>query len=393
MGTQTQGPVILAVKINGTTNFDLPLEVEINQRWGHHDMVTVKVVATKNHPYRKLLSAWKDGAAIELLWGRIPDQLITWYGYINHKEFHSDDEWGAGTIQMTYHLIGTSKVMNSHKNQTWTDIEPSVIAYKIAKENSFRCVATKTSQKIDYELQAFESDFQFLNRLADKIGFRFWVSGGTLYFIDPAVVIQGKNQRFVPHYLIDKLPGYRDTAMNFSTKQGDNLPGSAIANRQLFGMESNGRIFRVQADSGNTNLPAMMNPEWFVRSVGEGKSRINAKQSLSQFWLYAEVDVGGFVLLYPGKLVNLDGHGIADQNQGDWMVTAVKHVLRSRSFQTDDTLDQYWTHVECMKNIKAAAPQIKGQQPIKPELVTCILANNTWKSTNLNAIQEGVVQQ
>lgn len=394
MAREPQGPVIYSVKVNGTTNLDFPASIELEQRWGHHDIMTVKVQATSNHPYRKLLRAWKDGAPIEILWGRLPDQLNHWYGYVNHKEHMSEDEFSAGqSIQQNYYLIGTSKVMNSHRNRAWTNITPSVIAYKIAKEHGFRCVSTKTLEKFDYELQAFESDFQFLNRIADKIGFRFWVSGGTLYFIDPSVVIQGKNSRFVPNYLVDRYPGYRDTAMNFHSRQGDNLPGSAIVARQLWGMDGRGKIFRVLADGANDKLPAMMHPEWHVRSIAEGKARINASQSLSQFWLYASVDVGGFSLLYPGKVLTLSGHGMADQNQGAWMVTAVKHVLKSKTQMIEPTVDSYYTHVELMKNVKNERPNIKGVQPVKPEMVTCILAGGKWQSTNLNSIQEGVVLQ
>lgn len=390
---QAIGPVIYSVKVNGTTDLNFPVTVELHQTWGHHDVVVLKVIATKNHAYRKLLSAWPDNAAIELLWGRLPDQLSTWYGYVNHKAFQSENDFGSNTVQVTYYLIGTSKVMNTHKNVAWKNIAPSVIAYKIAKQNGFRCVATTTTQSVTYELQAFESDFEFLNRLANKIGFRFWVSGGTLYFIDPAVVIQGANPRFIPHYLIDKVPGQRDTAINFSTLQGDNLPGSAIANRRIWGIDAGSRqVFNVKADGPLQDID-IFNPDWFVSSRAEAKQRVNAKQSRAQFWRFASVDVGGFNLLYPGKVLSLDGHGIADNQQGNWLVTSVVHKLQNKTQLVDPTVDLYTTHVEMMRNQSGTMPQLKGVQPVKPELVTCILSNNKWHSTNLNAIQEGVVQR
>lgn len=390
---QPIGPVIYSVKVNGIADLNFPVVIELHQSWGRHDMVVLKVIATKNHSYRKLLSAWPDGAAIELLWGRLPDQLSTWYGYINHKTFKSENDFGSGTVQVTYYLIGTSKVMNTHKNIAWKNIAPSVIAFKIAKANGLRCVATTTMRPIKYELQAFESDFQFLNRMADKIGFRFWVSGGTLYFIDPAVVIQGANPRFVPHYLIDKVPGQRDTATNFVTLQGDNLPGAAIVNRQTWGMEvGTGRVFNTRAD-GPVHDTSFFNHDWFVTDRGTAKQRMNAKQSRAQFWIYASVDVGGFNMLYPGKVLNLDGHGIADNHHGNWLVTSVVHRLQNKTQLVNPTVDTYFTHVEMMKNRTGTLPMLKGVQPVKPELVRCILSNKKWHSTNLNAIQEGVVQR
>jgi hypothetical protein len=391
---QPIGSVVYSVKVNGVTDLNFPVTVELHQSWGQHDMVVLKVIATKNHSYRKLLNAWPDGAAIELLWGRLPDELLTWYGYISHKSFQSENDFGSNTAQVTYYLIGTSKVMNTHKNMAWKHVSYSVMAYKIAKQNGFRCVATNTGAPVKYELQAFESDFQFLNRMADKIGFRFWVSGGTLYFIDPAVIIQGANARFIPHYLIDKVPGQRDTAVNFCTLQGDNLPGSMIANRRAWGIDVKfgGRIFDSKADGALHDID-LFNPDWFVATRGEAKQRMNAKQSRAQFWRYATVDVGGFTALYPGKVLSLDGHGIADSQQGNWLVTSVIHRLQSRTQLVNPSLDAYTTHVQMMKNQTGTLPTIKGIQPVKPEIVTCILSNNKWHSTNLNAIQEGVVQR
>lgn len=391
---QAIGPVVYSVKVNGTTDLNFPANIELHQTWGQHDVMVLKVIATKNHSYRKLLTAWPDGAAVEVLWGRQPDNLTTWYGYVNHKTFKSENDFGSNTVQVTYYLIGTSKVMNTHKNMAWKHISYSVMAYRIAKANGFRCVATNTGDPIRYELQAFESDFQFLNRIADKIGFRFWVSGGTLYFVDPAVVIQGANPRFIPHYLIDKVPGQRDTAGNFTTLQGDNMPGAAIANRRTWGMDMKfgGKIFDIKADGQNHDVE-IFNQDWFVSSRGEAKQRMNAKQSRSQFWLYASADVGGFNLLYPGKVIAFDGHGISDNQQGNWMVTSVVHNLQSRTQLVNPTIDTYTTHVEMMKNRTGDLPLLKGVQPVKPELVTCILSNKKWHSTNLNAIQEGVVQR
>ena len=66
--------------------------------------------------------------------------------------------------------------MNSDKTRTWGQASPTYMAKQVAAEHGLRAVLTSTSWVSDYEVQPSESDFQFLNRMGSKYGFRLFVS-------------------------------------------------------------------------------------------------------------------------------------------------------------------------------------------------------------------------
>jgi hypothetical protein len=384
------GPVVYSCKINGVLKKDLPMDFELHQYWSRHDLFIIRMGATPNHPYKHLLTAYPDNSPVEIQWGRLPDKVVTWYGYINHHEQSSEADGDLPAMQIKYFCIGTSKTMNTDKTRVWSNTTPSGIAQKIAREQKLRCVVTTINWDLPYEVQAGESDFVFMSRMATKVGFKFWVSGGTMYFIDPAVVLSGASNSFLPEYHISKVPSQRDTAQHFRKLQGDNIPGGEIVNRQIYGMDySTGQVFKAQADSASVSPVDFNETHRHVTSYAEAKRLMNAKQSLSQYWIYATCQVFGWPLLYPGKALKLGGYHMADDTKGNWIVTGAKHRM-ALSWMTP-VLDVYVTEVELMRNVTGYTPNIKGIQKVTPEIVACTLSNGVWQSTNMNVVLEGSV--
>jgi len=383
------GPVIYSCKINGVLQFDLPMEFELQEYWGRHDLFIVRIAAAPNHPNKHLLKMYPDNSPVEIQWGRMPDKLVTWYGYINHHELVSEVD-GLPALQVTYFCIGTSKTMNTDKTRVWTSITPSGIAQKIAREHKLRCVVTATTWNLPYEVQAGESDFLFLKRIANKIGFKVWVSGGTMYFIDPIVILSGISSYFVPQYHISMIPGKVDTAQHFRKIQGDNIPGGEVVNRQIYGIEQGtGKVFLTKSDTNQASGVDFNDTHRHVTSHAEARRLMNAAQALSQFWVYASCQVFGWSLLYPGKALKLTGYHMLDAEKGDWIVTGATHKMRL-SWMTP-ALDTYVTEVELMRNTTGYYPKIKGIHPVSPEIVACTLSNGVWQSTNMNVVVEGSV--
>lgn len=390
--TKSVGSVIYQFKVNGQQVYDYPVDMELHQAWGKHEVMHVRVVATKNRAFMRYLTTWADDAPVEVLWGRKPDNLSTWYGYVNHHEVQSEDDQGFGSIQVTYTLVGTAKPMNTDQQREWWNVTPQQIAIEIAKEYKLRSVVTNiTNWVLDYEVQAGESDFKFLNRMAEKVGFRFWVSGGTLYFIDPNVVLSDLTQFYVPHYTIDHAPGQQDTARDFHRLQGDNLPGGVIAQRSISGIDySTGLPFNVVAD-GTAGLPiSSINSEWHVDNYDLARKLINASQALNQFWIGGYVEVFGFTPIYPGKAIYLSGYAMPDECTGYWIVTACEHALQANPSE-DTALDRYVTRCSIIKNTRNIVPDIKGVQKIRPEIIGCHLVNSKWQANQFGTVTEGIV--
>ena len=383
------GPVVFQVKINGETVNESPLDFELRQSWGNHDLFFIRLAVVSNKPYKHMLAAWPDGSPVEIVWGRKPHSVSTWYGYINHHESSSTDDQNLGVWQMTYVAIGSSKVLNGHKNRTWKNTTAAGIAQSIARENGLRAITTAQPGWILNEVQANESNFQFMNRIADKVGLRFWVSGGSLYLIDPLVLLSGASDYIVPQYRVDQMANHQDTANNFKIVQGDNIPGALQMNRKAYGVDSRG-VYSVTAD-GDTFANDTIDITRHVASRGDARNLQNARKAISQFWIQATVDVFGYTVLYPGKVISLQGYAIPDGDSGDWIVTGADHVL-SPSGTRRVVDDQYVTRLTIIRNTKSASlvPNIKSVRKVTPEIISCRLQNKQWFATNMNAITEGV---
>jgi hypothetical protein len=244
-----------------------------------------------------------------------------------------------------------------------------------------------SSWVLPYEVQANESDFCFLNRMASKNGFRTWVSGGTLYCIDPAAVLSGASKYTVPTYVIRKLGSIQDSAQNFRVLSGDSLPGAFKMNRVIHGLDNTGQVFRVQNDGPVMASGDIIESGWHVSSPAQGKQIVNAEAAMAQFWQTATVELMGLGLVYPGKVVALAGAAVPDSNQGNWLVVSASHILRQGGIP-DPTADHYVTRCTLVRNQKGY-PFIKGVHPVSPEMIPCVLRGNAWQAVTMSTVIAG----
>jgi hypothetical protein len=390
------GYTVYHVRINGSPVTDFIFDAELAQGFGKHDMAFLRVLMKMDHPAPWKLRPWPDGAAVEIQWGRNP-VITTWYGYISHHTQQSEDDNGTHAPQITYVCLGTSKPMNSDRNRTWGGgqqasqwITPTYVAKRIAREHGLRAVVTPGTWRLDYEVQAAESDFGFLCRLADKVGYRFWVSGATLYFVDPLTVLAGVRHLFVPRYHIDKVPGFSDTAVDLQVSQGDSLPGATAGTRAIYGFDPGTHgLYRATAGGGPVQIT---NTSRQPKSYWEAKNLVSASQSLSQFWLGGTVTLRGYPLLYPGKVIEIDGARLPGQKSGFWLVTGVHHLLRQAGLP-NPVLDKYETRASIVTNTTAHTPAgLKSVQRVIPEFTRCVLdSQKRWRSTSMSVVREAVL--
>lgn len=384
------GPVVLRIEINGEVQQEYPLEWEMKQAWGRHDLFKLTLVIPRGHANMKSLVAWPDNSPVKLIWGRSPNNLNMWYGYINHHVLNTNSPQSDNATQITYTFIGTSKVMNADQTKRWESTTPSGIAQTLAKKYSLRAVTTYVDWPIKYEVQAGESDFEFLTRMAQKYGYRFWVSGGTLYFVDPAAILHGPNPNYVPQYFIDHYPGRKDTARDFKLYRGDAIPGGNMAVRQISGIDASNNSTFTEAADGPVQKNLIQQTQRHVTSRAEARRLMNAQQNLSQYWQAGNVQLFGYVLLYPNKMIKLDGYGIPNGYGGNWVVSGTHHKL-TLGLSSDHTKDKFTSHVDVVKNTTTYIPKVSSYQTITPEIVQCTLVDGIWQANNRSALTSGVV--
>jgi phage protein D len=387
-------PVTYRFIVNGRLISEQPLDVELRQEFGMHELFFVRIEYPRVQANQAAIPIWPQNAPVQILWGRGAANSNVWYGYVNHHHVKSNADSGSKALQVTYTCIGTSKPMNSDATRTWGQTSPTYMAKQIAAEHHLRAVLTKTSWVSDYEVQNSESDFVFLNRMAAKYGFRFSVSGGSLYFIDPAVVLAGSTGQGVPIYSLNKSFAALDTVRDFEVIEGDNIPGSELATRAISGVDQNtGATFTVTANGTTGRNYTKLQTNYVARSVAEAQVMADAWQNQTQFYIQGRAELFGNTLLYPGKLVFLQGTAMPANTAGYWMVSAADHVLKA-SQTTYTVLDKFVTRVRLIRNQPGSLgqPAIKKIDVIKPEFVPVTLSNGgVWQATNLGVIYDGVI--
>lgn len=378
-------PVVYAVSVNGSPIPDRPLNATLTQAWGQHDIFTVRIEYNRGYPMNSIVE-WPANAPVTIVWGRRPNALVTWYGYLNHAEQKSNADSGDHNLQYTYTCIGTSKVMNSQTGKSWGTVTPTYIAKQMAAKYGFRAVLTSTTRLLAGEIQAGTSDFTYMNTVAQKTGMRFWASGGTLYLTDPAVILAGNASQGVPAFRQDKLLTQQDTMRDFSMLKGDNLPGSAVATRQVYGIDATtGHLFTSSAGTGNITK---VNTSRVATSWGQGNQVAAAQQGLSQFWAGAQAELFGDTSLYPGKVVYLEGDALPGGNAGYWIIASATHAMRA-AWTPVATNDAYVTQAVLLRNASGTLPKVSGLSVVSPEIVPCSLSSGTWQSSSMQVIYDG----
>jgi hypothetical protein len=379
-------PVVYSVTVNGTPTTEPIINVSIDMCWGNHDLVAIRIEYNRG-VNMAAITPWPANAVISMQWGRSAGTLNTWYGYLNHYEMKSNSDSGLHNLQITYYCLGTSAPMNNQASYTWGNVTPTYVAKTMAKRYGFRCVVTSTATVQNNLTQANMSDFQFMNYLAQKTGFRFWCSNGTLYFVDPAIYFSGSNTQGVNSFQQDKLQIQQDTMRDFTLLQGSNLPGSVVANRVVYGVD--GATGNLISSSTGGSGPTIVNTSRSISSVAEGQDVINAWAGLSQFWIGASAELFGDQGIYPGKVVYLTGNALPGGNIGYWVVARAKHLLLA-SGTSLTTNDKYTTQVDILRNSGGTMPKYKGVVTVSPEIVTCVNNGGKWQASNQSVIVDGI---
>lgn len=380
------GPVIYQAYVNGVPYNNRPpiLDASLVETFGQHDLFTLRIEYPRTFSISSL-TVWPDNTPISVVWGQSPD-LNTWYGYVNHHTVSTNADSGTRLTQITYTCIGTSAVLNSAVTTKWESVTPTYILKSIAAANGFRSVTNPSSWLLDYEQQA-ETDFQFLNRMANKTGMRFWCSGGTAYMISPTTSLEGGGQNAVPVFYTDKSLNYQDTCRDLTYMQGTNLPGSVQANRVLYGIDSTtGQTFSASTPPVSSTNRVAIKTTTPTTSYSDASNRVNSWAALSQFWIGAQATLYGNTHLYPGKVVQLTGTSLPSNAAGYWLITSVTHNM-SASGTASNYLDKYLADVVMVKNDAAASVVLSNITPVIPEFTSMSLnLSGTWVSTQLAGV-------
>jgi len=180
------------VRPNGTiTRF------ELRQHYEQHSLAIVDMTVPNVLLRTTGGALYPEMTSVQLRWGRSASEQSMFYGYVNHPEVLTDS---SGNPTVRYLCLGTSLRMNGTQPRSWTKISPSFLAVEIARKYRLRALLHRSRRTLTSFTITTETDFQALKRLAAETGYRLWIDGGTVYFIDPNVLLTGAATSFVPQY-------------------------------------------------------------------------------------------------------------------------------------------------------------------------------------------------
>ena len=318
-------------------------EVAVYQAEGAHQVAELTVMHTYNPAFPSQQwrtpagSVWAENTPVHLQYGWYADDSADWYGYVASSRVlasETDSKYGyAVQVPVVYTLTGASMPMQTRRNRTWRDTTASAAARQLSREYNLQprvdTVATVTAQSTQAS-----SDWQYLADWADRIGYRLYADGTTLWFVRRSTVMQTPDGTW-PVFWQRKAPGFIDSLRTFSAVLGDTDPAGGLRARfqtTAFNRTSNVLTHSTYTQDRTTAQGQSVDPllaaQYSVRpadSYAQSQRLLGAEADY--LWVEAQAVTNGDPRLKPGALVELRGAGIGDANEGLWMVRSAVHSL------------------------------------------------------------------
>jgi len=326
----------------------------------------------------------KERTPVHMPWGTGRDQR-NFYGYVNHAEIIEGERSVDSFLRMT--LLGTSMRLNQTYAANWYDCSPTMIVKEVAQRRGFRAVMHFTDRRLPYWTQGTMSDSKMLRALADKVGYRTWVDGSTIYFLDPTKVLNKSASPFVPEFT-------KDTGLKrIHITDGSLAPRDTTTSVQkIIGIDERSHQLIEYSSSKaikDRNLPVPETAEYGTvnaDSLAEAQYEADAAALGTNEWTTAVATLENAHRLTPSSLVNFDGVDLSSNYTGLWMVVGAKHLL-----DLENSAPKIVSRVEVTRNdSNTLVFQFKEQLKRTPAEVPAVLRDGkNWESSRLEAIYVG----
>jgi hypothetical protein len=343
------------------------LDAKITQAQFQHETAQVQVRIPTN------AKLWPTWTPVEIAYGVWPWGWKTFYGYIAYYE-------GRGKQTTNIVCLGASMPMKDQNQQVWKNCTASYIARQLATKYHMAAVIDQSSYVMTSVAQSGMSDFQFLTMLAKQLGYKFFVTGTKLYFIDPARVL-ARPDTLGPTLWYDTIQNSNMT--KWAPVVGDQVAdGGTVANRQVAGIDPRtaGIIVATEqylrttgyqdASGAAPNITHYDNT--VVESLEAAHNTVAGQTATNQFWVQADCATNpGDARLQPGATVDVEGDKVNVDDRGLWMVQGVTHHIVPHL----EVLRWFYT----CENISLGRDQIWGTSamPVPPEWNAAVKAVKT----------------
>jgi hypothetical protein len=354
------------------------IRFELLQKFDSHTVAIVDLSLPSRLLQTPRAAVYSELTTVFTRWGLSATKQATFFGYVNHQEILGSS--GANTT-VRYMCVGTSLPMNTTRPRSWKRVTASSIAVQFAKRYRLRALVHRSSTLVNFTVTS-QSDFASLQKLAADTGFKSWVDGGTLYFVDPRVRVT--------------WPGSVTPVLNdlteFHVTNGTLVPRSTgvITNKIAVGRDPyTSRAFEVRSSPVLTiDSKDVTGFRPFLTSVlpGEFTNFADARTQLdvatrNQNWQTAVLAAGATPRARPGVQVEVTDPDVPADQKGFWTVDYARHLM-------DFGNSVFRTEMEVSRNQGDAPAIIRQTQLVNtPEIVGCVQRDKAfWESETLDVV-------
>ena len=282
-----------------------------------------------------------------------------------------DLDFGPGSVQLLVrgldrsHALQRSRRVRTFQNQTSSDI-----AEKILGEAGFDVETDPSGDPHEFIQQDNETDWDFMWRLAERIGFELVVQDGTAHFrrqsLDASPIElewPGNLREFRPHLTaIQQVEEITLSAQDPKTKEAIDASASSAQPLARIGIDRD----TVSNAFGGANLHIATEP---VASQAEAQAVVQALlDKLASAYVAAEGVCDGNPGIKAGEIASISGVG--QKFSGLYRVAAATHVLRGGS--TYETRFATETAHTLLANVSTSTPTPR----FGAQLVVGVVTNN-----------------
>jgi phage protein D/phage baseplate assembly protein gpV len=301
------------------------------------DICTLQVgypAATEGNPFQKLDdSKFQVGAALEVKLGSTEDR--TTKTIFKGDIVTVEPDFQAGSASMVVRAYDQShRMMRSRKQRTFKDVTISDIVKKVCSEHGLSARVAASGAKLDVVVQNSETDWDFIWRLAQRVGFELTVDDKKAVFEKPS-----RNSEPVELAYPQDLHGFSPRITAVQQVQTVSVRGyDSKAKRVVVGSQS---IPEQITEAGITRNEVRNKFPGAVIEIG-GQSFSSAAEAndiaqaalnqLANAYLAAEGECEGNPLIKAGARIKITGVG--KKFSGTYRVAKAVHMLTTGGYVT-----------------------------------------------------------
>lgn len=286
-----------------------------------HDVVTIVVPQDTPDAHR-----YESDRPVAISWGNSVRRKSNWYGYINHVQSAYTSQDGSAALKVV--CIGTTSVFRDEHSRQWKKRTIPSVIQEIATKQRFRVVMDPHAVVWPSLTQHGESDWKFMNSLAERIGYTLFAVGTTLYLRLRTKALK------TPADVVPVLSTLDHSLDLFKPVTGATAPqGGDLASREVWGVDPRRNVaFYKKTQPSVAGFGAAAHTATRTRTVSravtsleEAGSVLTGLAEANRLYLTATASAAGDARVRAGSVVF-----VKDVSAGDcgfWYVTAADHSV------------------------------------------------------------------